>query len=92
VRTPYYIVVKINEDKTHQIVHSQLGDYREPNPFWIWSLNRQVEIGGGDMEKKTFIRFIVIVGFLSIFDFAPVAFGVSGAYKENIYQWNTQAG
>ncbi len=38
------------------------------------------------MEKKTFIRFIIIVGFLSIFDFAPVAFGVSEAYKENIYQ------
>ena len=27
VRTPYFIVVKINDDKTHQIVHSQLGEY-----------------------------------------------------------------
>jgi peroxiredoxin len=27
VRTPYFIVVKINEDGTHQIVHAQLGDY-----------------------------------------------------------------
>ena len=27
VRTPYFIVVKINNDKTHQIVHSQLGEY-----------------------------------------------------------------
>jgi thiol-disulfide isomerase/thioredoxin len=33
VRTPYYIVVKINEDKTHQIVHSQLGDYPGAEPF-----------------------------------------------------------
>jgi len=33
VRTPYYIVVKINEDKTHQILHSQLGDYPGAEPF-----------------------------------------------------------
>jgi hypothetical protein len=33
VRTPYYMVVKINEDGTHQIVHSQLGDYPGAEPF-----------------------------------------------------------
>ena len=33
VRTPYFIVVKINDDKTHQIVHSQLGDYPGAEPF-----------------------------------------------------------
>ena len=33
VRTPYFIVVKMNEDKTHQIVHSQLGDYPGAEPF-----------------------------------------------------------
>jgi thiol-disulfide isomerase/thioredoxin len=33
VRTPYYLVVKINEDGTHQIVHSQLGDYPGAEPF-----------------------------------------------------------
>ena len=38
------------------------------------------------MGKKRFIRFIVIVAFLFIFDVAPEAFGVSDAYKENIYK------
>jgi thiol-disulfide isomerase/thioredoxin len=33
VRTPYFIIVKINEDKTPQIVHSQLGDYPGAEPF-----------------------------------------------------------
>jgi peroxiredoxin len=33
VRTPYFIVVRINEDKTHQIVHSQLGEYPGAEPF-----------------------------------------------------------
>jgi peroxiredoxin len=33
VRTPYFIVVKMNEDKTHQIVHAQLGDYPGAEPF-----------------------------------------------------------
>jgi peroxiredoxin len=33
VRTPYFIVVKINDDKTHRIVHSQLGDYPGAEPF-----------------------------------------------------------
>jgi peroxiredoxin len=33
VRTPYYMVVKINEDGTHQIVHCQLGNYLGAEPF-----------------------------------------------------------
>jgi thiol-disulfide isomerase/thioredoxin len=33
VRTPYFIVVKINEDGTHQIVHTQLGGYPGAEPF-----------------------------------------------------------
>jgi thiol-disulfide isomerase/thioredoxin len=33
VRTPYYVVVKINEDGTHQIVHTQLGNYPGAEPF-----------------------------------------------------------
>jgi peroxiredoxin len=33
VRTPYYMVVKINEDRTHQIVHTQLGNYPGAEPF-----------------------------------------------------------
>ena len=33
VRTPYYMVVKINENGTHQIVHTQLGDYPGAGPF-----------------------------------------------------------
>jgi len=33
VRTPYFIVVKINEDGSHRIVHSQLGEYPGPKPF-----------------------------------------------------------
>jgi peroxiredoxin len=33
VRTPYFIVVKINEDGTHQIVHTQLGEYPGAEPF-----------------------------------------------------------
>jgi peroxiredoxin len=33
VRTPYFMVVKINDDKTHQIVHSQLGEYPGAEPF-----------------------------------------------------------
>jgi len=33
VRTPYFIVVKINEDGTHQIIHTQLGNYPGAEPF-----------------------------------------------------------
>lgn len=33
VRTPYFIVVKINDDGSHQIVHSQLGNYPGAEPF-----------------------------------------------------------
>ena len=33
VRTPYYMVVKINEDGTHQIIHAQLGNFPGAEPF-----------------------------------------------------------
>jgi peroxiredoxin len=33
VRTPYFMVVKINDNKTHQIVHSQLGGYPGAEAF-----------------------------------------------------------
>jgi len=33
VRTPYFMVIKINEDGTHQIVHTQLGDYPGAESF-----------------------------------------------------------
>jgi len=33
VRTPYFMFVKINNDGTHQIVHTQLGDYPGAEPF-----------------------------------------------------------
>ena len=33
VRTPYYIIVKNNDDGSHQIVHAQLGDFRGAEPF-----------------------------------------------------------
>lgn len=33
VRTPYFMVIKINEDGTHQIVHTQLGNYPGAEPF-----------------------------------------------------------
>jgi peroxiredoxin len=39
VRTPYYMVVKINEDGTHQIVYSQLGEYPGAEKFLELVLN-----------------------------------------------------
>jgi len=33
VRTPYFIVIKINDNGTHQIVHSQLGGFQGAEPF-----------------------------------------------------------
>jgi thiol-disulfide isomerase/thioredoxin len=33
VRTPYFMVVKLNEDGSHQIVHNQLGNYPGAEPF-----------------------------------------------------------
>jgi thiol-disulfide isomerase/thioredoxin len=33
VRTPYFFAIKINEDGTHQIIHTQLGDFQGPEPF-----------------------------------------------------------
>ena len=33
VRTPYFIVVNINKDGSHLIVHSQLGEYPGAKPF-----------------------------------------------------------
>lgn len=33
VRTPYFVATKINDDGTHQIVHSQLGDFQGAEPF-----------------------------------------------------------
>ena len=39
VRTPYYMVVKMNDDGTHQIVHAQLGDYPGAEKFLEIILN-----------------------------------------------------
>ena len=39
VRTPYFIVVKINDDGNHQIVHAQLGNYPGAEPFLELVLN-----------------------------------------------------
>jgi peroxiredoxin len=41
------------------------------------------------MREKRFASFIMIVGILSLFAFVPVAFGISEAYKENIYNVGT---
>jgi thiol-disulfide isomerase/thioredoxin len=39
VRTPYFMVVKINDDGTHQIVHTQMGEYPGAQPFLELILN-----------------------------------------------------
>jgi peroxiredoxin len=41
------------------------------------------------MREKTFATFIMIVGILSLSAFVPVAFGISEAYKGNIYNVGT---
>lgn len=33
IRTPYFIVVKVNEDGSHQVVHSEVGGFAGPQPF-----------------------------------------------------------
>jgi thiol-disulfide isomerase/thioredoxin len=32
-RTPYFIIVRINDDKTHQIIHTQLGEFPGAEKF-----------------------------------------------------------
>ena len=32
-RTPYFVVIKMNDDGSYQIVHSQLGDFQGAEPF-----------------------------------------------------------
>lgn len=32
-RTPFFIVIKVNDDGSYQIVHSQLGDFQGAEPF-----------------------------------------------------------
>ena len=41
------------------------------------------------MKKKRLDNLILIAGFLSVFVLAPMAFGLSDAYKGNIYQVGT---
>ena len=33
VRTPYFIVIKINKDRTHKVIYSKLGDFGEAETF-----------------------------------------------------------
>ncbi len=34
VRTPFFIIVRINKDKTHEVVHSQLGGFQGADSFF----------------------------------------------------------
>ena len=36
------------------------------------------------MNKKRMVHLIMIVGFLSVFAFIPMVYGLSEAFKENI--------
>jgi len=38
------------------------------------------------MDKKKFSRIFLVIGVLSVFVSAPMAFAISDAYKGNIYQ------
>ena len=33
VRSPYFIAIKINKDRTHEVVHSELDSFREAHAF-----------------------------------------------------------
>lgn len=33
IRTPYYIAVRINQNGTHEVVHSELGGFKGAEPF-----------------------------------------------------------
>lgn len=33
VRTPYFVAIKINDDGTHKVIRSQLGDFQGAEPF-----------------------------------------------------------
>jgi len=33
IRTPYFMGVKINDDGTHEIIHTQLGNFQGAEPF-----------------------------------------------------------
>ncbi len=41
------------------------------------------------MQTKQFASFIMMIGILSFFAFVPAVFGISEAYKENIYNVGT---
>ncbi len=41
-RTPYFIIVKINDDKTYRIVHTQLGEFPGAEKF----LELMIEVSG----------------------------------------------
>jgi peroxiredoxin len=47
VRTPYFLGVKINDDGTHRIFYSQLGKFKEAEPF----LELMLQVSGLKQEK-----------------------------------------